>query len=522
MKFFIASFLILNFCRAQILFLDMNNNEHEKRAAIEEANQAGEEIIVYPEGDALFDKAQAFELLAEHKPRTLFLSGHDGGGKFGGDRGESFGINDLEDFVRTRPGVKDNLRVLGLLGCYTANHLQIMNWRNLFPNVSFVAGYDGTAPLGERPIGWDYIKDIISKSDEILKETDGNRLKNIFENFSQIEDLQASLFADLNRCQETDVERQFIFRPQRPSDERFKTFDTAECISKKEEFLNRFHTQYTTYFSGQTPIPEDTSTGELREIYSFTRQNEHCIGDYEGVRYPSGDELLFLLFFKDVQINFNRYYEENLKEMFKELEAFSSAESLEEKRQELIAHKEEEIGKLQSYINDYQTYANDFEAFIERQEAVYGERLEGHRAELAQGQNSRTYQELQEKVLSLQSELEILKNEPDSETISFALSAYDRLPAKNFEQFKNLDRQQVAAFSHGLNWLISSDIHVNNGFVYEMKQAINTMLYELSNEIPFNWHDSALEEVSPPTASNFVREDMLNRHQKSFGERIFN
>ena len=227
MKFsLLLMLLLISSVHAQIIFLDINDNPLEKKSAIEAANKAGKKIIVYPEVSELFSKDKAFEILKKNPPESLFISGHDGGGSFSGDRNESFSIEDLNTLVDENPRISDNLRVLGLLGCNTANHSQILNWKQTFPNISFVAGYDGTAPSGTKPAGWHYIQDIILKTDDILKETDETKLKNIFQNFRDINYLAATLYIDTNKCSDS-PEDQFIFRPLRSGSEKFKKFDTS-------------------------------------------------------------------------------------------------------------------------------------------------------------------------------------------------------------------------------------------------------------------------------------------------------
>ena len=544
MKLLLFSFLFISNLHAQIIYLDLNNNPYEKKAAIEAANKSGKQIIVYPKGSELFDKEKAFEILKEHPPESLFISGHDGGGSFSGDRNESFGKYEIDELVKENPEIANKLRVLGLIGCNTANHSQITHWKQTFPNLSFVAGYDGSAPSGTRPAGWRYIKDTILKTDTILKETDKNKIKRIFENFGYINYLAATLYIDTNKCSEEDPEKQYIYRPLRKSNEKFKTFDTSECLEKRNTYETKFSSSYNQFLSGETPIPTDTSKGVLRELYSFLRQNEHCFMDYyEDGNYPTGDHLLYLLFYNDVFKSFSKYYGSELIDFFKNLSVFSDPKKYKISIENQLRKKEKNLQRLNTYVNDYNLFEKDFSIYLSQEEQEYktkyapkyltkyndlvkrfqtGQPYQAQLDNLEKDPGWRTFQIMKSKIEDLKKELKQgKKSEIYTQIINeksyledqvkyleenlladfkddYNLTTYKNLAAKTPEEFKNLNRKQVNQFINDLNGL-SLELTEKSDFNDEFKYAAEQILHRLNSDvIPFNWHDSNLGNPIAP------------------------
>lgn len=561
---YLSIFLISSIAHAQIVFLDINNNPYEKKAAIEAAKQAGKEIIVYPKASELFNKEKAFEILKKNPPESLFISGHDGGGSFSGDRNESFGKSELEDLISEEPKIAENLRVLGLLGCNTANHSQILDWKQTFPNLSFVAGYDGTAPAGNKPAGWNYIKDTILKTDKILLETNEQKIKNIFSSFRDINYLAATLYVDTNKCSGVtdNPENQFIFRPLRKGEERFKKFDTSECLEKRNEYENKYAKLYNEYLDGNKEIPEVTSSGDLRDMYTFLRQNEHCFEDFnQNGNFPTSDHLLYMLFYHDVFDNFTNYYSRELVDFFDNLSIFSKAEDYKLKLNEKLQEKKINLARLNKYVSDYKAYEEDMKKYLNTKEIdfknnhepkygmkykqimslvrngqnyeagkiadkmakdrgwrIYNSKrrqIDDLKKELKKGQDSEIYVELTDEAQYLSDQVTdlSLRLQGDLSQDNSVLN-YKSLPAKSIEEFKKLDRKEANRFINivnGLDLSLTEEAEFNDTFKYVMEET----LYRLDEDvIPFNWHDSNLGEPIDPKDEEYTRENLTKEKTK--------
>lgn len=528
---------------ATIVFLDVNNNKKERETAIKAAKKAGKNIVVYPKGSEKFDYEKALVVLKNNTPETLFLSGHDGGGQFGGDRGESFSRYEIKKFLKESPEVANNIRVLGLLGCNTGSHAEIKRWKEEFPNLAFVAGYDGIAPSGSRPAGWRYIEDVILKSDDILGEADAKKIKEVFESFGYINMLSASLYT--TACSEN-PEEQYIFRPERKGKERFKQFDTAECIAKREEYTSTHAQAYNDYFYGEKEVPQNTSSGPLRDLYTFMRQNEHCFEEsLDSGEMPSPDQILFLLFSKDVKENYSKYYGDTIDDLYKSLEDFNDEEKIQkmidEKNESLAAQKglieyytknpdrlkakgKEFIDKqMESLANEYpasftETYEKATEIFNERGYQAVTEFLATQSDEFDEYVQKRGSLEFYAQHLgnseNMEENLTWLGLSVDDQIASATLndassyaSDYKALNAKSHDDFKKLTRKELLEDIHRISQMSGALSKYDRTVVDSMN---NIPGYLSSWSIPFNWHDSSLGDPADPTDYSLTRAN-LNR-----------
>lgn len=519
---FLMTFSLIG--NAQVLFLDTNNNDLEILAAKEEALAQGEIFISYPEPGQMFEKSKALSLIKEHKPDTLFISGHDGGGGIYGKNGD-ISIQDFRDLNESSPGSLDSLRTLALLGCNTANHAQVMDWKNFMPNLAFIAGYDGSAPTQKWIQGREYIKDIIANNKAIIAETDANIIKNLFESFRHMTELEATMFVDTPLCLNPDfTEDQYLFRPKAEEGERFTTFLDNDCKPKMDKFLEEIYPIYNKYLQGELEIPEDTAQGQLRDFYTHIRQNEHCYRANESL--PSGNQALFLLFFKNYFKNFNEYYEPYIEDFFetvnevyndKEKLTQSYEKSLEADRQNieltkkgpaylksLIKSEKEKIEKeMNAFPANYKTELDAFMAAGDMSTAAVEELFARMPTDFkfvyVQLPSQITLLDNAQENVSSNFEgfkttlLEYYKSSLDNkkERIEYAFNSYEKSPIKSSEAYKNANRAQLASFASATNGMELSLLDKND-YTQQLAWVLNGA-YELDGEsIPFNWHDASL------------------------------
>ncbi|MDP7321226.1 MAG: hypothetical protein QF441_11485 [Bacteriovoracaceae bacterium] len=334
-----------------VLFIDTNSNEIEISEAKAEAKRLGKKFISYPNQDESFDQSKAYELLKKTPFSTLIVSGHNGGGAISGDNGY-ISPSEIQTAVADNPFVKDNMQTLMLLGCNTSNPGKINTWRNIFPNLRILAGYDGTAPEQDKPAGISYIKEVLRHKDHLYRLADEKKLERAVRNFEHIYYLQAGLYINKINCRDEDTtETEYIFRPTLDdTSQRFTQLNLKECDARIQQFQEELYPRYLAYFDGELAHPTEESAEELRHIYNFLQQFEHCSEGSISRSMPDANTALMLRFWREAQHNISTYFKEELKALFDQVESLKK-DNLESKKEELIKANNKKINFIENILN---------------------------------------------------------------------------------------------------------------------------------------------------------------------------
>lgn len=567
-KIILLTFLISSNIGATIIFLDTNNNNLEIKAAKEQAISQGEKFLSYPPVGEAFDSAVALKLVEDNKASTVFLSGHNGGGTISGDQGQ-IDRSDFVNYLAKNKNAFDSIKVLGLLGCNTASHSEILAWKNFMPNLNFIAGYDGSAPSQKWVQGRKYIQKIIAKKDAILKETEEKEIEKMLKGFSNMDTLQVTLFVDSPVCSDpSDYIDQYIYRPLTTHNKKFDIFLDKNCKEKIDKFSEYWIPLYESYISGEVEIPEDTSSGPLRDLYSYVRQNEHCFeGFYE---FPNGNQVLFLLFFEDFFKNFNTYYEKHLINFFDELKQIGDSDSLDENRKKRVESINKQKVLLSKYIKnpnllrldlkdrvikakkELKSYPKSDEWHLVIQDFVDSwqpgnmESYEGFLADKSQDFKSYIYAwgtlkhlneslenfntesatvELKDMLESIDYDLsEINSDEEWAEKKKELIESYSKLNVKNAEDFKLLSKKELNVFNNYLHSFDAEDVFERTEFMEDFKDIISSRLNSVSDfGVNFNWHDANLGFPMDPSWGNNkdLDESYLKSHSESEKDKVY-
>jgi hypothetical protein len=268
------------------------------------------------------------------KLQNIIISGHDGGGFYGGHKGELSRWEILEvmkDFTSI-----NQVKSLMLLGCYTATHKDVADWKNVFPEAAMIAGYDGSAPLANRPQGHQFISDFLTKEKLLLKQADDKKLQALVS--SNLAGLNSALYVE---CSQVKGEEKGYYYGSKSS-RQFRPFDFKECLEKKTE-LQEMAAKIQKYISGELEPPLDTQRGELRVLYNKARANEHCSEVTEV--FINTNALFNLLFHEGVKQNFSEYYKTDLAEVTELLKNLGP-EEIEKNILDKIARQEQAIQRL--------------------------------------------------------------------------------------------------------------------------------------------------------------------------------
>jgi hypothetical protein len=301
----------------KILFLDLNKGKTEIAAAARVAKAKGQELIVYPTGGKYFDMEEFKGILEKNTFNSLCLSGHNGGNVYSGENG-SVNVAELISAVGSSSS-HETIEGLYLLGCNGANKAKIFFWKEGLPNLKFLAGYDGTAPLSTNPNGVKYFEDALKKQSQISSAKNTETLKQLMLSLSSVNQFETAVYAT---C--APEKKEYLYLPRRSGKERFGEFNSKECVDKIHEFKTKYLPEVKKYWAGDLePTTQNPSSGFLKDAYVFTRQNEHCFGDEELIGFD-GDQLLFLRFNKAFNESYFEYYKEQLKAYLDELNQFTS------------------------------------------------------------------------------------------------------------------------------------------------------------------------------------------------------
>lgn len=318
------------------------------------SNKFSEFQAKQPDTDTSIKQALT-ELKKENaKVKSFIISGHDGGGSFGGSKGGT-SRQQISSIVGSFPDVMD-VNSLLLLGCYTGVQNEIMEWKLIFPNVNVIAGYDGSAPLSTRPQGHKYIADILGKEKKLTEQANSNALMDYMK--SNLNGFQQMYTAVYVQCGPGDEAQQFYYSSHNKS-KGFAEFKMDECYTNPE--LKPVVNEYQKYYSGELEPPKDTATGSLRQLYNKARSLEHCFQVTN--QNIDVNHVFNLLFYEGVKNNFAEFYQDDLK---------TAQEGLNLDLAEIVKASEEAIKKLEeekaSKEAELELAKNDPDKYIAKKE----------------------------------------------------------------------------------------------------------------------------------------------------------
>lgn len=481
------------------------------------------------------------------KLNTLIASGHNGGGHIGGLKG-SIDSMELNSVFSKFPKQAAEVNSLYFLGCYTNTKNLVFHWKSIFPNSKLVAGYIGSAPASDKPAGHSYLNQLMLNEKKLTNSNNSNDINN------SVQDLITS-FPLLNSalyiepiCNTSDNLYMSIINNNREMGKLENISAFNECNEKKDEF-NSSREILEKYYFGELDIPKDTANGELRRLYNFFRQNEHCKNFI--LNYPSLDTIFNLLFFDGIKESFAEYYADDLKKFEKEwysltkeeYESYTKAQikittdslfALNNEIDLIKNHPEKYIEKLKTEIDkfnyDYNLFynGNELARVLEKANLKLGEyplysqdNLSNPKdKEILQKYFSLKYQkdyfesrdndikykkdDLLKSDLNLKSNmLPLLENTLKSQSINYAfnISDFDRFKNSfwipNSKNIKNKTMKEIRENNHNLNKaLLNSTLKpsTTSSLVW-LNTISSTHLSSLQNN-PFSWHsyDGVLPE----------------------------
>lgn len=335
---FIFIYSSILFASEKMLFVDANNNPGEIKVARETAKLQGKELIVYPSEKKEISVEDIVEIIEKNQFSSITFSGHSGGMLFYGEFGEIL-LKTLIDKVKNHPNTK-HIESIYLLGCNSGNKSKMMFWREAFPNIKFIAGFDGTAPLGSNQAGLNYYRDIMSKEEKIIQSANSNQIKKNLESVKGITAFPTSILVE---CQEN---IDFLYQPQTRLGSKFEKFSMGNDCESIVSFFNIKYKDSIREFINRNKNPRTETPAKLREIYEALRQKEHCEEEVKG--QADANQFLFIRFMNEFDKNFLNYFNKPFNELIDSLKKFSENVSV-----NLDKYIEEKNNFYQKIKNDH-------------------------------------------------------------------------------------------------------------------------------------------------------------------------
>lgn len=271
------------------------------------------------------------------KVSSLILSGHDGGGEFYGDNGET-DLAEISELVNENREVFSDTSSLLLMGCWTSVPDQVDLWKTIFPRVRVLGGFVGSAPASTRAASGQFITGILRGEAALPENASRARVQAMINTVQNINQVTAGVY--INPACEEEPSRSPAYYYVSPSQadnelpEHIRPgLSVYQGISAQEAMCHRtFGTEEITgtfdwnalhqYFSGKR---EPENNNELRSLYSFLRNNEFCFSEGFSTPVITAEQALFMRFFQDTKKNIGKYFKTDLETMYQKLDELVAA-----------------------------------------------------------------------------------------------------------------------------------------------------------------------------------------------------
>lgn len=271
------------------------------------------------------------------KVTSLILSGHDGGGHYYGDNGETT-MAEISNIAKENQSVFGNTSSLLLMGCWSGTPDQVEQWRVIFPQLRVLGGFVGSAPASTRVAAGTYIAGLLRGEKNLLPTATRANVQSMINTVQHMNMVTAGVYIRPS-CEETNSRSPAYYyisgasaaeelpENMRPGLNTFANADERSVSCMRTFGGSSFRGTYdwnavTQYYQGER---EPENNNELRSLYSFLRNNENCFSSGTSQAPISPDQVLMLRFFQDVKKNINKYFKTDLENMYKTIDELVAA-----------------------------------------------------------------------------------------------------------------------------------------------------------------------------------------------------
>lgn len=291
--------------KADVVFVDANDQPKERAEAEALAKKYGETIHVVTAGRAsiddqlseLFQKAERGEI----ELGTLIVSGHSNGEWFFGKNG---GIYGLDDLAKKFPKAAETVKSFIGLGCYSATRYNALEWQRRFPDASVIAGFGGSAPSGDWSVK--YLTQVFTTIANARKRAGGTQ--KLAEKLGKDRSAKRALESTLQTLES--------MRVTTGTYQVCGDFHDPKPVSKdhlERAALVEGPREYQRYFTGELPIPADTHHSPLRQYYNDLHDYLAYADDNErAALLPTREQAIRLVFFENVKKAFSKNHADDV------------------------------------------------------------------------------------------------------------------------------------------------------------------------------------------------------------------
>jgi hypothetical protein len=264
---------------------------------------------------------------------SLIISGHDGGGHFYGDLGNT-SKEAVFELAAQYPEQFAKMKSVILMGCWSTVPNQVDTWKANFPSLKVIAGFGGSAPSAVEKAGGEYISGILNVQDSFTGTTEQQALAKL-KTIADINYITAAVFVDPTKnCTQNTSGYYAIFAATENATESYKhginNFKIDSDVARRER-CEAVASNYSlwnplrNYIAGAT---EPTNNAELTGIYNEMRQNEDCFEKGLMPGYFTPNQVLMLRFFQGTKNNFGKYFKDDIASAYAAIDAQLSATPL--------------------------------------------------------------------------------------------------------------------------------------------------------------------------------------------------
>ncbi|MBL7545980.1 MAG: hypothetical protein JNL11_19330 [Bdellovibrionaceae bacterium] len=184
------------------------------------------------------------------------------------------------------------------------------------PQAELIAGFDASAPLGNKPANWAYLEDVLVKEKKLTSIKDSSELQRILRQLNGASQMYSSICV---RDSYADLKKSLSLSQA-----------TKLCKGMQEEAAAIFKCYLHAERSKCENPPENTSNSELRSLYNKLQDGKHCreVFEGQGVSFPDPEKVLRLIFFKNVKNNFSNNAKDQITYFNELIEKIGAPENL--------------------------------------------------------------------------------------------------------------------------------------------------------------------------------------------------
>lgn len=312
-------FLLLFFTtklQADIIVFQLKPNASTVAAAQRAAMVRGEKVISYPNAEFPEITADNLKTILERHERqgtdvsSIVFSGHDGSGNFFGDWGDIY-PEDVRDAVKNCPRISKNVHSLVLRGCYSATKGQVMEsstWREAFPNLNYIFGFDGAAPSSERPHSKNFVEGVLKLEHQYNNLNSAKQLRSLMLGIQLFNQTGGAAWHQASCGDEYYYSN---YHPTANGEVLASGSEVRACNSEQTQSRrNTYYALIDKYLAGSKAgykLPPTAHQGtELRAAYSFIQSHQHCVrlNAWQSASKYAPERVLNLIYFDYIRDNF--------------------------------------------------------------------------------------------------------------------------------------------------------------------------------------------------------------------------